>query len=352
MYAQVIVDIVHENVAHTFSYLVPEGMQLSVGQRVEAPFGRMIKEGVIVGFSEECDVPPEKIRAIRAPLEDYPAILPPLLTLAQRMAQEAHCPLAETLRLMLPAEMRGGRVQVKSQPVVQLTIPEEEVEAAIAAQGRSQKRRMLLNLLRDGEVHPVEELRIWHAAEHHWVLEGGQYECQLCSDCETVRLTQLIHIDGDTCDASGSARVQGIYRRADLSQVTNDVFEQLLGSEIPTLPPRMPITLESRFTDLNQTFMGRILYKAVLSVAESQRRRAEKLPDGPERDNRLKGAMFLKRIFESNSLISMSMSAGGSMPYNFAQGFAALANGQLLRGAMCFLRPVKVPPLPRDTKED
>lgn len=199
---------------------------------------------------------------------------------------------------------------------------------------------------------PVEELRIWHATQHRWVLEGGQYECQLCSDCETVRLTHLIHIDGETCDAPGSAQVQEIYRRADLSQVTNDVFEQLLGSRIPSLPPRMPITLESRFTDLKATFMGRILYKAVLSVAESQRRRAEKLPDGPERDNRLKGAMFLKRIFESNSLISMSMSAGGSMPYHFAQGFAALANGQLLRGAMCFLRPAKVPPLPRDTKED
>ena len=160
MYAQVIVDIVHENVAHTFSYLVPEAMQLSVGQRVEAPFGRMIKEGVIVGFSEECDVPPEKIRAIRAPLEDYPAILPPLLKLAQRMSQEAHCPLAETLRLMLPAEMRGGRVQVKCQPVVSLAIPEGEVDGAIAAQGRSQKRRMLLSLLRDGGVHPVSDLKL------------------------------------------------------------------------------------------------------------------------------------------------------------------------------------------------
>ena len=160
MYAQVIVDIVHENVAHTFSYLVPEGMQLSVGQRVEAPFGRMIKEGVIVGFSDECDVPPEKLRSIRAPLEDYPAILPPLLTLAERMAQEAHCPLAETLRLMLPAEMRGGRVQVKCQPVVSLAIPEREVDGAIAAQGRSQKRRMILSLLRDGSVHPVSELKL------------------------------------------------------------------------------------------------------------------------------------------------------------------------------------------------
>ncbi|MBQ3155514.1 MAG: primosomal protein N' [Clostridia bacterium] len=160
MYAQVIVDIVHENVARTFSYRIPEGMALSVGQRVEVPFARMIKEGVVVGFTEECDVAPEKIREIRAPLEEYAAVLPPLLQLARQMAEDAHCPLAETLRLMLPAEMRGGRVTVKTQPVAQLAIPRARLEAAIEQQGRSQKRRMLLNLLRDGEVHPVEELRL------------------------------------------------------------------------------------------------------------------------------------------------------------------------------------------------
>ena len=160
MLAQVIVDIVHENVAHTFSYLVPEGMALSVGQRVSVPFGPMSKEGVIVGFSETCDVPPEKLRAIKAPLEDYPAILPCQLELAKRMAENAHCPLAETLRLMLPAEMRGGRVQVRRQPVARLAISREDVDAALENQGRSQKRRMLLNLLRDGETHPVAELKM------------------------------------------------------------------------------------------------------------------------------------------------------------------------------------------------
>ena len=166
MYAQVIVDIVHESVAgssthpRTFSYRIPEGMQLSVGQRVEVPFARMIKEGVVIGFSDACDVAEEKIREIRAPLADSPAILPALLTLAQRMAQEAHCPLAETLRLMLPAEMRGGRVQVRTQPVAQLTADPAQLQDIIAAQGRSQKRRMLLTLLQDGEKHPVGELKL------------------------------------------------------------------------------------------------------------------------------------------------------------------------------------------------
>ena len=34
LYAQVIVDIVHENVAHTFTYRIPDGMTLTAGQRV------------------------------------------------------------------------------------------------------------------------------------------------------------------------------------------------------------------------------------------------------------------------------------------------------------------------------
>ncbi len=160
MLAQVIVDIVHENVAHTFTYRVPEGMALSVGQRVEVPFGPRRKEGVVVGFSDTTDVPPEKLKSILAPLEDYPAILPCLLDLAERMAENAHCPLAETLRLMLPAEMRGGRVQVKQQPIVRLAIPKEDVDEAIFKQGKSQKRKRLLDALRDGIPHPVSELKM------------------------------------------------------------------------------------------------------------------------------------------------------------------------------------------------
>ena len=157
MYAQIIVDIVHENVAHTFSYRVPEGMALSVGQRVSVPFGPLKKEGVVLALSEDCDLPPEKVRDVLAPLEPYPAILPQLIALAEHMAEQAHCPLAETLRLMLPAQMRGGRVQVKEQPVAFLAAP---LPDGAADQGRSQKRRLLLELLSDGEEHPVGELKL------------------------------------------------------------------------------------------------------------------------------------------------------------------------------------------------
>ena len=70
MFAQVIVDIVHENVAHTFTYTVPEGMTLQVGQRVEVPFGYRKQEGIVLQLAQEYDgdYPVEKLKSVSAVL--------------------------------------------------------------------------------------------------------------------------------------------------------------------------------------------------------------------------------------------------------------------------------------------
>ncbi|MBQ9289929.1 MAG: glycoside hydrolase family 3 C-terminal domain-containing protein [Clostridia bacterium] len=117
---------------------------------------------------------------------------------------------------------------------------------------------------------------------------------------------------------------------------------------VPALPRSFPVTLESRFTDLQQSLMGRILFNAVLSVARGQMKKAEKMPDGPEKENARKGALFLKRILESNSLRTMSMSAGQSMPWHVANGMMEMTNGHLIRGIRCFLSPIKAPTLPKE----
>ena len=117
---------------------------------------------------------------------------------------------------------------------------------------------------------------------------------------------------------------------------------------IPEEPPKFPITLESRFTDLKQTFMGRIIFNTVIGIAERQRKRALKMPHGVARENRLKGARFLRRILEANSLRSMTMTAGKTFPYNFAIGCRELANHHLFKGVKAFLTPVKAPELPKE----
>ena len=74
MYCQVIVDIVHENVDRPFTYLIPAGLHVEAGQRVTVPFGKQEKEGMVLELTEECSLPPERIRSVCRTLEDYPAV--------------------------------------------------------------------------------------------------------------------------------------------------------------------------------------------------------------------------------------------------------------------------------------
>ena len=159
MYAEIIVDIASEQVDRVFTYLVPDTLSIVPGMRVRVPFGPREKEGYVIRLKDTADYDESKIKPILATLENYPALLPELMELAWEIRAKCHCPLCEALRLMLPAEMRGGRVKVKTEEYVRLLIPPERIDEAIESQKRAKSRQMLIRLLSDGQAHPVEELR-------------------------------------------------------------------------------------------------------------------------------------------------------------------------------------------------
>lgn len=191
------------------------------------------------------------------------------------------------------------------------------------------------------------DLRYFDTEANDWALESGVYEFQLCSDSSTVIYSEPVRIEGRYC-APYSEEICRVYAGAGFVGLNDSVFEKMGGVKVSPVPTIKPLRLESRFTDLRATFMGRILYKAVLGVAEKQMREAQKLLEGTERENKIKGAIFMRRILESNSLICMSMSAGKVFPYNFAQGFINLANGRIFKGVLCFCKKIKVPALPKE----
>lgn len=160
MYAEIIVDIAAEQVDRVFTYAVPADMALQPGMRVEVPFGRMTKEGFVIRLKETADYDPAKIKTILSAPEDYPVLLPQLMALAEEIKQRHHCPLCEALRLMLPAEMRGNRVRIKTEEYVRLTLTSDQAEEAIAKETRSKKRKMILTILSDGQLHSMEEMRV------------------------------------------------------------------------------------------------------------------------------------------------------------------------------------------------
>ena len=151
-YANVIVDLSAEAVDRQFSYAVPEGMDVQPGQLVQVPFGPRTLEGFVVSLSDSCNVPPEKVKPVCGVVREEPVVLPDLMELAEWMHVRYLCNLVDALRLMLPAQMRGGRVRERTTRWARLNLTDGELEAFIAANPRAKKQIELLKALKDGDM--------------------------------------------------------------------------------------------------------------------------------------------------------------------------------------------------------
>ena len=212
--------------------------------------------------------------------------------------------------------------------------------------------KIFLNPGESGKVTIIlnkDELKYFNIKEKRSVIESGDYQFMICSDANTIQLSTTITIIQDEASCSYSPSIIHAYQTR-IGNINDEEYEEMSGLKIPYPQNKKVICLESRFSELQQTFMGRILYNSVLSVANKSLKKAKRMPLGQERDNQIKGAIFLKRILESNSIITMSMSAGKSFPYTFAQGFVHLANGHILRGIKSFCTSIKAPKLPKEEK--
>ena len=224
--------------------------------------------------------------------------------------------------------------------VVQLYVKNNEDSAVFKPE--SELRAFAKVYLKAGEEKAVclsfalSELSFWNIKTASWTLENGEYTVGVGASSEDIRLTSPLTVTvGEVPESPYDIGINEKMKGA--ARIGNTEFADLLGSPLPDEPPVLPLTMESRFCDFQKTFMGKILYNAVCGVAKRQLKKAKKLPRGTERDNRIKGAIFLQRIFDTNCVRTLSLSAGKSMPWNIAEGFVQFGNGHFFRGiaAMC-----------------
>ena len=85
-----------------YSYAVPQGMTVSVGQRVRIPFGRGNKpaEGIVLALEEGCE---DGLKTIEATLDDGPVLTQTQLQLAAFLRDRYFATFYDCLRAMLPA---------------------------------------------------------------------------------------------------------------------------------------------------------------------------------------------------------------------------------------------------------
>ena len=195
------------------------------------------------------------------------------------------------------------------------------------------------------------DLAYYNICEKNWILENGTYMISVGASSTDLRLESKIEISGEAEVENPYSRQEFLeyYDVANLSKVTDKTFEKLLGYPLPNRKEQeIPVHLNTRFVEFRYSFIGRILYNAIVGVGERQFKKALKMPDGPEREAQKKTGMFVMRLMPNNSVRSLSASSAGVFPMKLAYAFVELTNGHILKGLKYILQKEKASKLPKD----
>lgn len=149
-YAEVIVDISHENVDRPFTYRIPEELKgkICLGSKVEFPFGKgnRLMTGYVVGFTERIDFDEARVKEITALCDK--SILPEekLIGIASFIREKYGSTMINALKTVLPVKKITKAQERKT--VIALKEVDELRKGALIAKSKNQraKARLLLAL--------------------------------------------------------------------------------------------------------------------------------------------------------------------------------------------------------------
>ncbi|MCL2586883.1 MAG: primosomal protein N' [Firmicutes bacterium] len=109
-YAEIILDEVH-NEDRTWTYSIPENLQVHEGSRVFVPFGfrKKIVEGFVIKIKDSCDYDPSKIKSVEKSPDKFIALKPEVLAIAPLICDKFKLRLIDVLRLFVPATVRSRK---------------------------------------------------------------------------------------------------------------------------------------------------------------------------------------------------------------------------------------------------
>jgi len=117
-YADIIVDISHENLDRTFQYAIPEELTESatIGAPVTIPFGNgnRTRKGYIVGLSDKAKIDPERIKDLLSVEEKGLVLESRIIALAERMREMYGGTLNDALRTVSPVKQAVKPVQSRT----------------------------------------------------------------------------------------------------------------------------------------------------------------------------------------------------------------------------------------------
>ena len=152
IYAGVIVDISHEKLDKIFQYSVPEDIAsvISIGNKVNIPFGAGHRTGYVVNLSNTPEIAPDKIRPLDGIVKSSTTIDERMIKLAYWMKTNYGSTINQALKTVIPVKEKVKQVNNRT---VRLLISQREA-LSLSEEYRTSKRKQseILKFLSDNPV--------------------------------------------------------------------------------------------------------------------------------------------------------------------------------------------------------
>lgn len=152
IYAGVIVDISHEKLDKIFQYSVPEDIAsvISIGNKVNIPFGAGHRTGYVVNLSNTPEIAPDKIRPIDGIVKSSTTIDERMIKLAYWMKTNYGSTINQALKTVIPVKEKVK--QVNNRTVRLLISPREALSLSEEYRTSKRKQSEILKFLSDNPV--------------------------------------------------------------------------------------------------------------------------------------------------------------------------------------------------------
>lgn len=178
LYAEVAVEAGRPLDRETYSYAVPEALEVVPGQRVWVPFGGRGSYGYVVGVHSED--PGMKVREIER-ADPQPLLLPHQIELARVVEERYWAPLIECIRAMVPPRVRKGRSSGAGSSARQVR------HSQLLAFARPQGPATSSHRLNGDQERALETIRANRCVLLHGVAGSGKTEVYLAAAAEALQ---------------------------------------------------------------------------------------------------------------------------------------------------------------------
>lgn len=180
-----------------------------------------------------------------------------------------------------------------------------------------------------------------------WCLENGKYRFCLCSDVNTVLLSEDVVIDDgeDIKENSDYSHLYNVSRERFLG-ITDFHFDKLIGRRIEDPEVNRPYDLNTPIREY-KTAGGKFIYGLIMFAFKCIYNLELRAKDSPDKETKVKNAYFGWQIMKTMSLRSMSYASEGMLSHNMAWALVDIANNKPFRAIFRLIKGEKCVKLPK-----